>query len=159
VSIPPADSRDVVDRYGRVVILVEDDEGRRLVLERMLRAFGFEAQAYGSAEAALANHSQDWADCMVVDLNLPKMSGLDLVDCLRGRGVSAPAVVITGDVRPCMRAEVRRRGIKHLLAKPFPGGELVRLLDDVIAANSNGAGSGQAMTLAPKGGLHCPRAR
>jgi hypothetical protein len=41
-----------------------------------------------------------------------------------------------------MRAEVRRRGIKHFLAKPFPGGALVRLLDDVIAANSNGAGSG-----------------
>jgi FixJ family two-component response regulator len=142
VKLSPGNGFDVVDRYGRVVVLVEDDTGLRAALERMLCASGFEAQAYKSAEAALADHREDWADCLVVDLNLPKMSGLDLVDCLRARGITAPAVIITADDKPSVRAEVQRRGIEHFLAKPFPGGALVRLLDDVIAASSDGARSG-----------------
>jgi FixJ family two-component response regulator len=138
VNPSPANGRAVVDRHGRVVILIEDDAGLRAALERLLRASGFEAQAYESAEAALADHRPDWADCLVVDLNLPKMSGLDLVDCLRQRGVTAPAVIITAYDKPSVRAEVQRRGIEHFLAKPFPGSTLVRLLDDVIASHSGG---------------------
>jgi FixJ family two-component response regulator len=142
VNLLPGNGRDIVDRHGHVVILVEDDAGLRAALERMLRASGFEAQAYASAEAALADHGRNWADCLVVDLNLPKMSGLDLIDCLRQRGVTAPAVIITAHDKPSVRAEVQRRGIEHFLAKPFPGSTLVRLLDDVIAAGSGGARSG-----------------
>jgi FixJ family two-component response regulator len=143
VSLPPANGRDVVGRHGRVVILVEDDTGLREALERVLRASGFEAHGFASAEAALADHRPDWAHCLVVvDLNLPKMSGLDLVDCLRQRGVTAPAVIITAYDKPSVRAEVQRRGIEHFLAKPFPGSTLVRLLDDVIAAGSGSARSG-----------------
>jgi FixJ family two-component response regulator len=142
VNLPLGNGRDVVDRHGHVVILVEDDDGLRAALERMLRASGFEAQAYESAEDALADHDREWPDCLVVDLNLPKMSGLDLVDCLRQRGVTAPAVIITAHDRPSVRAEVQRRGIEHFLAKPFLGSTLVRLLDDVIAAGSGGARSG-----------------
>jgi FixJ family two-component response regulator len=138
VNSLPADGRNVVDRRGRVVLLVEDDAGLRAALERVLRASGFEARAYASAEAALADHRQDRADCLVVDLNLPRMSGLDLVDSLRQRGVTAPAVIITAYDKPRVRAEVRRRGVEHYLAKPFAGSTLVRLLDDVMGAGSGG---------------------
>jgi FixJ family two-component response regulator len=142
VNPPPGNRHAGVDRQGRVVILVEDDAALRAALERLLRASGFEAQAYDSAEAALALQG-DWADCLVVvDLNLPKTSGLDLIDRLRGRGLTAPAVVITAHDELSVRREVRRRGIEHFLAKPFPGRALVLLLDDVIAANSDGARSG-----------------
>jgi len=98
--VKPARSHpDIVDRQGHVVILVEDDDGLRGALARVLRASGFEAQAYASGEAALADHDRDWADCLVVDLNLPAMSGLDLVDHLRLRGVTAPVVMITANDR------------------------------------------------------------
>lgn len=123
-------------RHGHVVILVEDDESLRAALERMLRAFGFEAQAYASAEAALTPQDLAWADCFVVDLNLPAMSGLDLVDRLRQRGVTAPAVIITAHDEPRVRAEVQRRGIRHFLAKPFLGSTLVKLLDDIVTAGT-----------------------
>jgi FixJ family two-component response regulator len=124
---------DVLDRDPpSIVILVEDDMGLRIAVERLLRASGFAVHAYADAESALADQAADRADCLVVDLNLPKMSGLDLVDCLRRRGVTAPAVVITAYDTPGVRVEVRRRGIGHVLAKPFPGSTLVRLLDDVI---------------------------
>lgn len=147
--VKPARSHpDIVDRQGHVVILVEDDDGLRGALERVLRASGFEAQAYASGEAALADHGSDWADCLVVDLNLPAMSGLDLVDHIRQRGVTAPVVMITANDEPHVRDQVQRRGVEHFLAKPFPGSALVRLLDGAIArhratvaaARSPGAG-------------------
>jgi len=145
---PARSHPDIVDRQGHVVILVEDDDGLRGALERVLRASGFEAQAYASGEAALADHGSDWADCLVVDLTLPAMSGLDLVDHLRLRGVTAPVVMITANDEPHVRDQVRRRGVEHFLAKPFPGSALLRLLDSVIAhhratvaaARSPGAG-------------------
>ena len=124
-----------------MVILVEDDTGLRIALERVLCASGFEAQAYASAEAALADDNENWADCLVVDLNLPKMSGLELVQRLRECGFTAPVVVITAHDGPGVRAEVQRRGIEHFLAKPFLGSTLVRLLDNVIASRNSGTPS------------------
>ena len=143
MNIPHSTPRDVVDRHGHVVILVEDDAGLRGALERVLRASGFEAQSYASAEAALADHRLECADCLVVDLNLPAMSGLDLVDRVRQHGVTAPTVLITAHDEPRVRDEVKRRGIQHLLAKPFLGSALVRLLDGVIARSGDDASAGR----------------
>ena len=142
VYLTQSHQREIVDRHGHVVILVEDDAGLRGALERVLRASGFEAQSYASAEAALADHRLEWADCMVVDLNLPAMSGLDLVDCIRQHGVTVPTVLITAHDESHVRDEVKRRGIQHLLAKPFLGSALVQLLDSVIAGKGNDAPAG-----------------
>lgn len=129
---------DLVQRHGRVVILVEDDAGLRVALERMLRTAGFEAQAYADAEAALADRSLDLADCMVIDVGLPALSGFDLLQRLRDRGVTAPAVVISAQDEQRLRQEAGRRGVTHFLAKPFLGSALLRLLDALIG---NGAAS------------------
>lgn len=119
-------------RQGNVVVLVEDDDGLRAALVRVLGARRFETRAYASAEDALADRDLDWPDCLVVDLNLPAMSGLDLVDRLRRRGVRAPAVAISANDEARVRDEVRRRGIEHFLAKPFLGSALVALLEAVV---------------------------
>jgi FixJ family two-component response regulator len=142
VNLTQSNQRDIVDRHGHVVILVEDDAGLRGALERVLRASGFEAQSYASAEAALADRRLAWADCLVVDLNLPAMSGLDLVDRVRQHGVAVPTVLITAHDEPRVRDEVKSRGIEHFLAKPFLGSALVRLLDSVIARPSGEAPTG-----------------
>lgn len=142
MNLAQSNQRDIVDRHGHVVILVEDDEGLRGALERVLRAAGFEAQSYASAEAALAARRLEWADCLVVDLNLPAMSGLDLVDRVRQHGVTVPAVLITAHDEPRVRDEVKRRGIQHFLVKPFLGSALVRLLDGVIIGSGDGAPAG-----------------
>jgi len=142
VNLTQSNQRDIVDRHGHVVILVEDDAGLRGALERVLRASGFEAQSYASAEAALADRRLAWADCLVVDLNLPAMSGLDLVDRVRQHGVAVPTVLITAHDEPRVRDEVKSRGIEHFLAKPFLGSALVRLLDSVIARPSGAAPTG-----------------
>ncbi len=124
-----------------MVILVEDDEGLRAALQRVLRAWGFETRAHASGEEALADPDLDRLVCLVVDLNLPAMSGLDLIDRLRERGVTAPAVVISAqdearvrqETRRRVRQETRRRGIAHFLPKPFLGSALVRQVDAALA--------------------------
>jgi len=131
---------DLVQRHGRVVILVEDDAGLRAALERMLRTAGFEAQAYADAEAALVDRTVDWADCMIIDVGLPALSGFDLLQRLRDRGVTAPAVVISAQDEQRLRREAERRGVTHFLAKPFLGSALLRLLDGVIGNRAAGSG-------------------
>lgn len=118
--------------------LVEDDEGLRAALKRLLQAWGFATSAYDSAEAALADPAFDRPDCLVVDLNLPAMSGLDLIDCLRERGVVAPAVVISAQDEAKLGLETRRRGIERFLAKPFLGSALVREVDAVLDERRRG---------------------
>lgn len=127
-----SDTPGIVGGHGHVVILVEDDASLRAALERVLRASGFDARTYASAEAALAANGLDWADCLIVDLNLPAMSGLDFIERLRQRGVKAPAVAITAQDEPRVRDEVRRRGVQHFLAKPFLGSALIRVVDTAV---------------------------
>jgi two-component system, LuxR family, response regulator FixJ len=86
----------------------------------------------------LADSDLDWPDCLVVDLNLPAMSGLDLVDRLRQRGVTAPAVMISAQDEARVRDELRRRGIRHFLPKPFLGSALVRTVDAALAERPGG---------------------
>lgn len=119
---------------ARVVVLVEDDEGLRVALLRLLRASGFKALAYGSAQAMLDDTQAEPADCLVVDIHLPAMSGLELVDHLRGRGLNTPAVAISAYDEASMREAVRRRGIERFLGKPFLGSTLVRTLNELMPA-------------------------
>jgi RNA polymerase sigma factor (sigma-70 family) len=82
------------------VFVVEDDEGVRSSLQVLLRLKGLRARGFASAEEFLAALSPDWAGCMVVDLRMPGMSGVELLERLRQRACTLPAIVVTahGDV-------------------------------------------------------------
>lgn len=126
-TLPPAQPR------SHVVILVEDDEGLRVALLRLLRAGGFSVCGYGSAEALLDDPRAARADCLVVDIHLPAMSGLELVDRLRRRGLQAPAVAISAHDEAGVREAARRRGVERFLGKPFLGRTLVSTVSELIA--------------------------
>lgn len=133
-----ANNAEAAARHDRVVILVEDDESLRDALMRVMRVAGLEARAYGSAEALLAERAQHRVDCLVVDLNLPALSGLDLVDVLRQCGVTAPAVAISARDEPRVREEVQRRGVERFLAKPFLGSTLVGTVNELLGSRHVG---------------------
>ncbi|MBK7457924.1 MAG: response regulator [Betaproteobacteria bacterium] len=120
--------------HRHVVILVEDDEGLRVALLRLLRASGFSACGYASAEALLDDPRAAPADCLVVDVHLPAMSGLELVTRLRRRGLRVPAVAISAHDEAGVREAVRSGGVERFLGKPFPGRALVSAVDELIAA-------------------------
>jgi FixJ family two-component response regulator len=112
--------------------LVEDDESMRTAVERLLSAYHFECSVYASAEALLAQGVGADAVCVVSDLMLPTMSGLEMLDEMRARGGWPPFVLITAHDRTGLREEAVRRGASGYLAKPFEGTALVAAVRTAI---------------------------
>ena len=119
------------DVDGRLVSIVDDDESLRRSVRNLLSSVGFRVEAFASAEAFLGSTARWETACLVLDLKMAAMSGLDLLRALAGAGSRIPAVVLTahGD------EETRRRcldaGAVAFLGKPFRGDAL---LDAVKAA-------------------------
>jgi FixJ family two-component response regulator len=104
-----------------LIALVEDDPSVRKALTRLLRAAGFEVQAFGSAEEFLGRTESNGFVCLVLDIKLPGMSGFDLY-C---SGMHIPTVFITADERNWERAEALNISREMFLCKPFPDSVLL----------------------------------
>jgi FixJ family two-component response regulator len=116
----------------RKVLVVEDDDGMREAFERLLAAAGYECSAFTSAEELLARGVDPRDICVVCDLKLPAMSGLELLDESRARGGWPPLILITAHDTPDLRAEALKRGASAYLAKPFRGTALLDAVKEVV---------------------------
>jgi FixJ family two-component response regulator len=103
----------------RVILVVEDDESVRESINGLLRAAGFSAKAYPSAESLLAEGTGEGTLCVISDINLPAMSGLDLLNELRRQGSETPVIIITAFDSESNRQTALNRGAAAYLAKPF----------------------------------------
>jgi FixJ family two-component response regulator len=114
------------------IAVVEDDAGVRTALEQLLRSAGFHALTFESAEAFLAHSDRRDVDCLIADINLPGMSGVDLVKGLGSNGHRLPAVLITGR-RDAATAELARQaGEVPRLYKPFSDAALFEVIYRVM---------------------------
>jgi len=114
--------------HGKVIV-VEDDVSMREALGRLLGAAGLDYTAYASAEALLASGAVDGAGCVVCDLKLPAMSGLDLLAAMRARGGRPGFILITAHDAPGLREEAERQGAAAYLIKPFHGAALLAAIN------------------------------
>jgi FixJ family two-component response regulator len=106
-----------------LIAVVEDDAGMRRALERLLNASGFDTLPFDSAEAfASANHAPP-PYCLVLDVQLPGMSGPQLYEQLGAQ--RPPAVFITSHDTPANRSAVTNAGGAELLIKPFVSSDLL----------------------------------
>jgi DNA-binding response OmpR family regulator len=108
--------------------VVEDDASMSRALELILRAGGYEVVTFASAEATLEADAAATADCLVLDIHLPGMSGFDLCRRLALAGNELPAIFITARDEPAAREEAERLGARSYLPKPFSG----RVLLDAV---------------------------
>jgi FixJ family two-component response regulator len=107
------------------VAVVEDDTAVRRSLSRLLRSAGFAVSAYASAEEFLARPAESAPDCLVLDIHLGGMSGLDLRAELLSRGVTAPVIFITALDDPATMDAISRAGAAACLLKPYEDTVLV----------------------------------
>jgi len=109
---------------GLTVYIVEDDAAMRDSLSLMLGLLGFSTVSFESAEAFLETYRDEWVGCVVADLRLPGLSGLELQANLRARGTKLPFVIITGhgDVKSA-RAAFQSEAV-DFIEKPFEEAEL-----------------------------------
>ncbi len=114
-----------------VVFVVDDDPSVRRSTERLLRSAGFKVQTFGSAREFLDSHRSEGPGCLVLDVRMPGLSGMDLQRELAQSGIHIPIIFITahGDIPMSVRA--MKAGAAEFLTKPFRGRSL---LDAVRAA-------------------------
>jgi FixJ family two-component response regulator len=114
------------------VAVVDDDESVRESLPDLIRTFGHEAEAFSSAREFLASQRIDQTQCLVLDIAMPGMSGIDLQRQLAQQGRRIPIVFITahGDEQDCQR--LRRSGTVECLLKPFTDTALLDALQAVL---------------------------
>jgi FixJ family two-component response regulator len=117
------------------LVVVDDDEDVRTALRRLLRSMGHEVRVFASAEDYEARPAA--ADCLIVDLRLPGLNGLELLERLRLRGSSIPVVFITGDGGPSPGDVMAHTGTPSL-AKPFDDSELVAAITRAMSAGASG---------------------
>jgi FixJ family two-component response regulator len=102
-----------------MIAVVDDDPSVLKALTRLLRIRSFGAKTYGSALEFLASLSGEKPDCLIVDLQMPGMSGLDLHQYLTGRGIEIPTIIITAHDEGDARRRCERAGAAGYLLKPI----------------------------------------
>jgi len=102
-----------------LVSVVDDDESVRESLPDLLTAFGFTAQAFSSAEKFLASETIGQTRCLILDIAMPGMTGLDLQRELKDRGRKIPIIFITAQKDETACARAFEQGAVEFLLKPF----------------------------------------
>jgi len=115
--------------------VVDDDESVRESLPDLLNEFGFEAQAFSSAEEFLASESVAETRCLVLDVAMPGMTGPDLQQELTRRDQSIPIVFITAHRDATLRPRLIAQGAVDCLFKPFEPAELLQALNTALQAS------------------------
>ena len=115
------------------VAVVDDDPSMLKGVERLLNAHGFGTAVFTSAEDFLDRGDQGKVSCLVLDVNLGGMSGIELRRELQASGSALPVVFLTGVADEATRATALREGCVAFLHKPFPGNLLIEAIERATA--------------------------
>jgi two-component system response regulator FixJ len=115
------------------IYIVDDDSAVRDSLRALLEAFGMDVRDYGSAKAFLADPYGNKRGCLILDLHMPEMSGIELLEVLRERDSSLPVIMFTGRGDINLRDRAERSGAIALLAKPVDTELLLQTIQRVAS--------------------------
>jgi FixJ family two-component response regulator len=116
--------------------VVDDDESVRLSIGALIRSLGYAAYGFGSAEAFLNSAEAASADCLITDVQMPGLSGIDLQRALNERGRAPPMIFVTAFPQERIRRQAMAAGALNFLSKPCDDDLLVRTIEEAVAANS-----------------------
>jgi len=119
------------EKNKKMVTVVEDDDSYRVAVQRLLKSAGFSVQSFATAEDFLRSGRQHETGCLITDIRMPGMSGLDLQARLNADHCLIPTIFITAHGDEDMRLQAMRGGAVKFMVKPFDG-EI--LLESVRAA-------------------------
>jgi two-component system, LuxR family, response regulator FixJ len=119
-----------------LVIVVDDDAAVRNSLKFVLEIDGFVVVTYESAEELVRANDLNSCQCLIVDQDMPRMTGLELVVALRARGAKVPAILISGHVTSALTIRASGAGVP-VIEKPFMSNRLIELIRSAIRATPN----------------------
>jgi FixJ family two-component response regulator len=122
-----------------VISVIDDDESVRVATNNLLASHGYIVHSFASAEEFLRSAEQHATSCVIADVQMPAMSGLDLLVLMRGRGYCAPFIFITAFPEESIRARALKAGAICFMGKPFAGRTLIGCLETALRPDRGGA--------------------
>src|ERR1700704_1313162 len=116
-----------------VVFVIDDDASMRGAISRLLDAVGIDVQTFSSAQEFLNGELADRPGCLVLDVRLPGLSGLDLQKEMAARGIHYPIIFVTGHGDIPMSVQAMKAGAVEFLTKPFRDQDLLDAITPAIA--------------------------
>ena len=115
-----------------VISIIDDDASVRTATESLVRSLGFVALTFPSAEAFLESERLADTDCLITDVQMPGMSGVDLQSRLLDDGVRVPIIFITAFPEDHIRARAHAGGATAFLTKPFDGQTMIQCIEHAL---------------------------
>lgn len=115
-----------------LISIIDDDEALRIALDDLIRSAGLRARGYSSAEAFLQSNELRETDCLILDLCLSGMSGLELQRRLAENDFDLPIIFMTAHERGDQRRQAIEAGAVAFLNKPFDEAELLNAIDTAL---------------------------
>jgi FixJ family two-component response regulator len=117
---------------GPLISIVDDDDALRNSLDDLIRSFGFRAEGFPSAEAFLSSNPGRETACLILDVRMPGMNGLDLQRQIVAANLRIPIIFITSHADDAARARALEAGAVAFLYKPFREQELLDAIDAAL---------------------------
>jgi FixJ family two-component response regulator len=117
----------------KLISIVDDDESFRRALTHFIRSLGHAVASFGSAEEFLQSNRLDDTACLITDVQMPGMSGLELQGALLAQGSRVPIIFVAADPGSKARRKALTSGALGFLTKPFPEETLISFLDQALA--------------------------
>ena len=130
---------------NRIVHIVDDDDAVRQSLAFLLSSAGLPVRLYDSASAFLAGLSTPQSGCLITDIRMPDMSGIELLKALQERAFSMPAIVITGHGDVPLAVEAMKAGAVDFIEKPFEEEAILNAVRRALERGSDENGDGIAV--------------
>lgn len=116
-----------------LITVVDDDASLRSALESLIRSLGYNVRSFSSADEAFASEIAQSSDCVITDIQMPGISGIELEARLRATGASPPVILITARAEPELLAAARASGAICILRKPFDASSLIGCIEKALA--------------------------
>lgn len=118
------------------VFVIDDDAAARESLQAMVKSRGYEVRGFASAEEFLDKYAPDWVGCIVTDVRMPGMSGIEFLHRLKEKKVSLPVIVITGYADVPMAVQAMKAGAATFLEKPCQDQELASNIEQAMSSGA-----------------------
>lgn len=121
----------------QTVFIVDDDQSARIGLTRLIQAAGMKVASYGSAQAFLDQVNNDSHGCIVLDVKMPELTGLDLQAELIKNNITLPIIFVSGHSEIPDAAFAMKRGAVDFLTKPVDSKQLLKAIDESLERDKN----------------------
>jgi FixJ family two-component response regulator len=131
-DFPVARTRNRLLSASPLICVIDDDDSVRVSLEGLLRSLGHRVRAFESATAFMVSTSRAEADCVISDVQMPGMTGVEMKEAMIAAGEKTPVILITAFADETQKLRAEKAGVTCFLPKPFTGQKLIDCLNRAL---------------------------